>query len=36
MQSFFVDSPIKEGKCEMYWGANSESIWGQLKDIVKK
>lgn len=27
--------PIKEGKCDMYWGDLSESIWGQLQDIVK-
>ena len=34
-QSYFIDSPIKDGKCEMYWGENAESIWNQLKDIMK-
>jgi hypothetical protein len=27
--------PIKDGKCDMYWGDLSEAIWGQLQDIVK-
>jgi hypothetical protein len=27
--------PIKDGKCEMYWGDLSEAIWGQLKDIMR-
>jgi len=35
MQSFFLEPPIKDGKCDMYWGDLSEAIWGQLKDIVK-
>jgi hypothetical protein len=34
-QSYFSVPPIKDGKCDMYWGDLSESIWGQLKDIVK-
>ena len=34
-QSYFTEPPIKDGKCEMYWGDLSESIWGQLKEIVK-
>lgn len=34
-QSWFVKAPIKEGKCEMYWGENAESVWNQLKEIVK-
>jgi hypothetical protein len=32
----YIKPPIKEGKCDMYWGDLSESIWNQLKDIVKK
>ena len=31
----FANAPIKDGKCEMYWGDLSEDIWGQLQDIVK-
>jgi hypothetical protein len=34
-QSWFTESPIENGKCDMYWGPNGESIWNQLKDIVK-
>ena len=34
-QSYFSVPPIKDGKCDMYWGDNAESIWGQLKEIVK-
>ena len=35
-QSFFVELPIKDGKCDYYWGDNAESIWNQLKDITQK
>jgi hypothetical protein len=35
MQSYFIKPPIKEEKCDMYWGDLAESIWGQLQDIVK-
>jgi hypothetical protein len=34
-QSWFMEAPIKEGKCDMYWGDNAEAIFNQLKDIVK-
>lgn len=34
MQSYFVESPYKDGKCDYYWGENAEAIWNQLKDIV--
>ena len=33
-QSYFSVPPIKDGKCEYYWGDNSERIFNQLKDIV--
>ena len=33
-QSYFIDPPIKDGKCDLYWGENAENIWNQLKDIV--
>jgi hypothetical protein len=35
-KSYFMNPPIKDGKCEMYWGSNAESILNQLQDIVKK
>ena len=34
-QSYFMKPPIKEGKCEYYWGENAQSVWNQLKEIVK-
>ncbi len=33
-QSYFVEAPIKDGKCDYYWGENQEQIWNSLKDIV--
>jgi hypothetical protein len=35
MQAYFMEAPIKDGKCDMYWGENAESVWNQLKEIVK-
>ena len=35
MQAYFTEPPIKDGKCDMYWGKNAESVWNQLKEIVK-
>lgn len=26
LQSYFVEVPYKDGKCDMYWGDNAESI----------
>jgi hypothetical protein len=34
-QSYFSEPPIKDGKCDMYWGDLAEAIFNQLKDIVK-
>jgi hypothetical protein len=34
-QSYFTEPPIKDGKCDMYWGENQINIWNQLKEIVK-
>lgn len=31
----FSTPPIKDGKCDMYWGENAENIWNQLKEIMK-
>lgn len=37
-QTMFVDAPgeIKDGvfTCDVYWGENSEAIWGELKKIT--
>lgn len=33
-QSYFVEPPYKNGKCEMFWGENQEQILINLQDIV--
>ncbi len=33
-QSTFVETPFKDGKCDMYWGNNSKQIFEQLKNIL--
>ncbi len=33
-QSWFVEPPIKDGKCTMYWGAEAEGIFNQFNNIV--
>ena len=35
MQSYFMEAPIKDDKCDYYWGENAESIWNQLKEIMR-
>lgn len=32
-QSYFVEPPINNGKCEMYWGENTQFIQDTLKNI---
>lgn len=35
-QSYFSCPPVdKNGKCEMYWGVQQESILNALKNIMK-
>lgn len=34
-QSYFTESPFKDGKCDMYWGEKAEGIWNQLLEITK-
>lgn len=34
-QSMFVKPPIKKGKCDMFWGSQSEHILVSLKDIFE-
>lgn len=33
-QSFFAYAPIREGKCDYYWGDNQESIWNMPKNEI--
>jgi hypothetical protein len=30
-----MESPVKDGKCEMYWGKTAESVWKQLNEIIE-
>lgn len=34
-QSYFYTPPIKDGKCDYYWGEQSEPISNQLNNIIK-
>ena len=34
LQSYFIDSPMKDGKCDMYWGESQQQIMNTLIDIV--
>ena len=34
-QSFFVQSPIKDGECEMYWGEAAKATYDQFKQTFK-
>lgn len=31
-QSYFFDPPIKDGKCNHYWGENPELVWEESSD----
>ena len=33
-QSYFTTPPVKDNKCEMFWGQSSEYLMQYLKDIV--
>ena len=34
LQSYFIDAPIKDSKCDYYCGENAEQIRNKLNDIV--
>lgn len=34
-QMYFIDPPLKSGRCDYYWGDDTPSIWEQLLDITK-
>jgi len=34
-QSYFKEPPIKDGKCDMYWGENQINIWNQINEIIE-
>lgn len=33
-QSYFLNTPFKDDKCDMFWGEKAESIFNDLKDIL--
>ena len=35
-QSYFTESPIKDGKCDMFWGDVADNIMEQLKTITNE
>jgi hypothetical protein len=35
-QVYFTESPIKDGKCEMFWGDVADEIMEQLKTITNE
>lgn len=36
MQSYSITPPIKDGKCDHYWGENPEAIWNLPNSEVKE
>jgi hypothetical protein len=34
-QSYFTEAPVKDEKCDMYWGANAKSVWKQINEIIE-
>lgn len=34
-QAYFVYPPIKNEKCDYFWGEAQRSVYSQLKEIVK-
>jgi hypothetical protein len=33
-QTYFANPPMRDGKCDFFWGDTQESIMKQLEDIV--
>ena len=33
-QSYFIESPIKDGRCDMYWGQTQQDIMDVLQEII--
>lgn len=34
-QAYFTIPPIKDGKCDLYWGEKAEAIWKDLNKIIQ-
>ena len=32
-QSYFMELPLKDGKCDHYWGKNGEKIWNKIEKL---
>ena len=33
-QSYFMDLPLKNNKCDHYWGKDGDKIWNNLKENI--
>ena len=33
-QSYFMQLPLKNNKCDHYWGKDGEKIWNNLKENI--
>ena len=34
-QSHLVNIPLKDGKCDFYWGKDAEEVWNEVCQIFK-
>jgi hypothetical protein len=32
-QSYFIELPLKDGKCDHYWGKDGDKIWNKIEKI---
>jgi hypothetical protein len=35
-QSYFIESPFKNGRCELYWGDDIQGIYETIQKFKKK
>ena len=35
-QTYFLELPLKDGKCEYYWGENEDDLWNQKSIKTEK
>ena len=33
-QSYFIELPLKNNKCDHYWGKNGEKIWNKINNNI--
>lgn len=32
-QSYFIELPLKDGKCDHYWGKDGDKIWNKIEKL---